>query len=50
MEKDVLITDDAVVLGLLVSCLGLIFYTSQLKPLKTFGEIIPAVLNNEGIR
>ena len=25
MEKDVLITDDAVVLGLLVSCLGLIF-------------------------
>jgi len=44
MEKDVLITDDAVVLGLLVSCLGLIFYTSQLKPLKTFYKIIPALL------
>ena len=44
MEKDVLITDDAVVLGLLVSCLGLIFYTSQLKSLKTFYKIIPALL------
>ena len=44
MEKDVLITDDAVVLGLLVSCLGLVFYTSQLKSLKTFYKIIPALL------
>ena len=44
MEKDVLITHDAVVLGLLVSCLGLIFYTSQLKSLKTFYKIIPALL------
>ena len=44
MEKDVLITDDAVVLGLLVSCLGLIFYTSQLKTLKTIYKIIPALL------
>jgi len=44
MEKEVLITDDAVVLGLLVSCLGLIFYTSQLKSLKTFYKIIPALL------
>ena len=44
MEKDVFITDDAVVLGLLVSCLGLIFYTSQLKSLKTFYKIIPALL------
>ena len=44
MEKDVLITDDAVVLGLLVSSLGLIFYTSQLKSLKTFYKIIPALL------
>ena len=44
MEKDVLITDDAVVLGLLVSCLGLIFYTSQLKSLKTFYKLIPALL------
>ena len=44
MEKDVLITDDAVVLGLLVSCLGLIFYTSQLKSLKNFYKIIPALL------
>ena len=44
MEKEVLITDDAVVLGLLVSCLGLIFYTSQLKSLKNFYKIIPALL------
>ena len=44
MDKEVLITDDAVVLGLLVSCLGLIFYTSQLKSLKTFYKIIPALL------
>jgi len=44
MEKDVLFTDDAVVLGLLVSCLGLIFYTSQLKSLKNFYKIIPALL------
>ena len=44
MEKDVLITDDAIVLGLLVSCLGLIFYTSQLKSLKNFYKIIPALL------
>ena len=44
MEKDVLIRDDAVVLGLLISCLGLIFYTSQLKSLKTFYKIIPALL------
>ena len=44
MENDVFITDDAVVLGLLVSCLGLIFYTSQLKSLKTFYKIIPALL------
>ena len=44
MRKEVLITDDAVVLGLLVSCLGIIFYTSQLKSLKTFYKIIPALL------
>ena len=34
MNENVLITDDAVVLGILVTCLGLIFYTAQLKGLK----------------
>ncbi len=41
---NILITDDAVVLGILVTCLGLIFYTAQLKGLKTFYKIIPALL------
>jgi uncharacterized membrane protein len=44
MKENVLITDDAVVLGILVTCLGLIFYTAQLKGLKTFYKIIPALL------
>ena len=39
-----LITDDAVVLGLLVSCLALIFYTSNLKSLKGFYKFVPALL------
>ena len=44
MKENILITDDAVVLGILVTCLGLIFYTAQLKGLKTFYKIIPALL------
>ena len=44
MKENTLITDDAVVLGLLIACLGLIFYTAQLKSLKTFYKIIPALL------
>ena len=39
-----LITDDAVVLGLLISCLALIFYTSNLKSLKKFYKFVPALL------
>ena len=38
------ITDDAVVFGLLMCCLGIVFYTSQLKNLKWFYKIIPALL------
>jgi uncharacterized membrane protein len=37
-------TDDAVVFGLLMCCLGIVFYTSQLKNLKWFYKIIPALL------
>ena len=44
MQNQVLIVDDAVVLGLLIACLGLIFYTAQIKSLKTFYKIIPALL------
>ena len=44
MQNQVLIVDDAVVLGLLIACLGLIFYTAQLKSLKTFYKIVPALL------
>ena len=39
-----LITDDAVVLGLLVSCLALIFYTANLKSLKGLYKFVPALL------
>jgi len=38
------ITDDAVVFGLLVTCLGIIFYTSQIKKLAWFYKLIPALL------
>jgi uncharacterized membrane protein len=38
------ITDDAIVFGLLMCCLGIVFYTSQLKSLKWFYKIIPALL------
>ncbi|MBL4593853.1 MAG: DUF819 family protein, partial [Flavobacteriales bacterium] len=39
-----LVTDDAVVFGLLMCCLGIVFYTSQLKNLKWFYKIVPALL------
>lgn len=39
-----LITNDAVVFGLLTLCLGIVFYTSQQKGLKWFYKIIPALL------
>jgi uncharacterized membrane protein len=38
------LTDDAVVFGLLMCCLGIVFYTSQLKNLKWFYKIVPALL------
>ena len=38
------ITNDAVVLGLLVSSLGIIFYATQQKSLSVFFKIIPALL------
>lgn len=38
------ITDDAIVFGLLMCCLGIVFYTSQLKNLRWFYKIIPALL------
>lgn len=41
---DPLITNDAVVFGLLALCLGIVFYTSQQKGLKWFYKIIPALL------
>lgn len=39
-----LITNDAIVFGLLACCLGIVFYTSQQKGLKWFYKIIPALL------
>jgi len=42
--KEPLIIDDAIVFGLLMSCLGIVFYTSQLKSLAWFYKIIPALL------
>ncbi|MCP4909827.1 MAG: DUF819 family protein [Bacteroidetes bacterium] len=42
--KEPLIMDDAIVFGLLMSCLGIVFYTSQLKSLAWFYKIIPALL------
>jgi uncharacterized membrane protein len=38
------VTDDAIVFGLLMCCLGIVFYTSQLKNLKWFYKIVPALL------
>lgn len=39
-----LITNDAVVFGLLACCLGLVFYTSQQKKFNWFYKIMPALL------
>lgn len=39
-----LITNDAVVFGLLACCLGLVFHTSQQKGFKWFYTIVPALL------
>lgn len=39
-----LITNDAVVLGILLGVLGLIFYTSKLDGFKKFYKVIPALL------
>ena len=44
MEPTAIITNDAVVLGLLATCLGIIFYTAQLKSLSWFFKVIPALL------
>ena len=42
--QEPLITNDAVVFGLLMCCLGFVFYTSNLKNAKWFYKIIPALL------
>ncbi len=39
-----LVIDDAVVFGLLMCCLGIVFYTSKIKKLSWFYKIIPALL------
>jgi uncharacterized membrane protein len=39
-----LVTNDAVVFGLLALCLGIVFYTANLKCAKWFYKIIPALL------
>ena len=39
-----LVTDDAVVFGLLMACLGIVFYTSKIKKLSWFYKVIPALL------
>ncbi len=39
-----LITNDAVVFGLLVCCLGIVFHTSQKKGFSWFYKIVPALL------
>ena len=39
-----LVTDDAVVFGLLIACLGIVFYTSKIEKLNWFYKIIPALL------
>lgn len=42
--KQPLVTDDAVVFGLLMACLGIVFYTSKIKKLNWFYKVIPALL------
>lgn len=46
MESSALISNDAVTLGILMLCLGLIFYTASLKNkfFKTFYKYVPALL------
>lgn len=46
MEKSALITNDAITLGILMLCLGVIFYTASLKNsfFKTFYKYVPALL------
>lgn len=44
MEREVLIGNDAVVLGLLVSTLALVFYTSSLPRFQKFYRVIPSLL------
>lgn len=46
MEKSALITNDAITLGILMLCLGAIFYTASLKNnfFKTFYKYVPALL------
>jgi uncharacterized membrane protein len=46
MEKSALITNDAITLGILMLCLGAIFYTASLKKnfFKTFYKYVPALL------
>lgn len=46
MEKSALISNDAITLGILMLCLGLIFFTSSLKNkfFKTFYKYVPALL------
>ena len=60
MEKEVLITDDAVVLGVLMLSLGIVFYTESLKqgfwpkfykivPGLFMAYLIPAILTTAGV-
>ena len=60
MEKEVLITDDAVVLGILMLSLGIVFYTESLKqgfwpkfykivPGLFMAYLIPAILTTAGV-
>ena len=60
MEKEVLITDDAVVLGILMLSLGIVFYTESLKqgfwpkfykivPGLFMAYLVPAILTTAGV-
>ena len=44
MEREVWITNDAVVLGLLLATLALVFHTSSLKPFSRFYRVVPTLL------
>lgn len=43
-STNVLITNDAIVLGILISVLGLIFYTTSLRIFEKFYKIVPSIL------